>query len=278
MYKISFVFLLASFFQLTGGYAQIAKNDAANKELYNPQSTNPVRKDDIMFKKSLWFRMDLRTKVNAPLFANNNEISRLLVDAVKKDIIKPYKNDSLSTAMTKEEFLSRLRIPMADNVDDDIEWENENPWGDSSDEAVELGPDEYLPRQLYVLEMKEDMIFDKRESRMKHDILALTIVIPADQTPTGIDKVLASFSYKELVNSLFKNNPNAIWFNPQNAGAHMNLADAFTLRLPDGMLVKYENPRDNRIVDLYGDSKRSLIEAQNAVMQLMEYEALLWEY
>ncbi|UZR93749.1 gliding motility protein GldN [Chondrinema litorale] len=278
MYKISFVFLLASFFQFSGVYAQIAKNDAANKELYNPQSTNPVRKDDIMFKKSLWFRMDLRTKVNAPLFANNNEISRLLVEAVKNDMIKPYKNDSLSTAMSKEEFLSRLKIPMTDNVDDDIEWENENPWGDETEENVELGPDEYLPRQLYVLEMKEDMIFDKRESRMKHDILALTIVIPADQTPTGIDKVLASFSYKELANSLFKNNPNAIWYNPQNAGAHMNLADAFTLRLPDGMLVKYENPRDNRIVDLYGDSKRSLIEAQNAVMQLMEYEALLWEY
>jgi hypothetical protein len=58
----------------------------------------------------------------------------------------------------------------------------------------------------------------------------------------------------------------------------MNLADAFTLRLPDGMLVKYENPKDNRIMDVYGESKRSLIEAQKAVMQLMEYEALLWEY
>ncbi|MEM1135486.1 MAG: gliding motility protein GldN [Bacteroidota bacterium] len=277
MYKTSII-LLVPFFVQTGLFAQLAKNDVTSESLYNPKSINPVRKDDIMFKKSLWFRLDLRTKVNAPLFAQNNEISRILIDAVKNNVITPYKNDSLNTEMAKEEFLTRLKIPLTDNEEDeDIDWNNENPWG-GEEESLELGPDEYLPRQLYVIEMKEDMIFDSKESRMKHDILAFTLVIPAEQTPTGIDKVLASFSYKELVNKLFKNNPNAIWYNPQNAGAHLNLADAFTLRLPDGMLVKYENPKDNRVVDLYGENKRALIESQNAVMQLMEYEALLWEY
>lgn len=278
MHKLSIIVL----FSLLGtnlSFGQMAKNDVADRELYNPQSVNPVRKDDIMFKKSLWFRLDLRTKVNAPLFANNNEISRLLIDAVKKGVITPYKNDSLNTEMPKEDFLANLRIPLKGNDDDAFEFENEDPWTNGGEEEkLELGSEEYLPKQLYILEMKKDLIFDKRESRMKDDILAFTLIIPAEQTPTGIDKVLASFSYKELANGLFKNNPNAIWYNPQNAGAHMNLADAFTLKLPDGMLVKYENPKDNRIMDVYGESKRSLIEAQNAVMQLMEYEALLWEY
>jgi len=278
MHKLSIIVL----FSLLGSnlsFGQMAKNNVADRELYNPQSINPVRKDDIMFKKSLWFRLDLRTKINAPLFANNNEISRLLVDAVKKGIITPYKNDSLNTEMPMEDFLANLRIPLRGNDDDAFEFENEDPWtNDGEEKELELGPEEYLPKQLYILEMKKDLIFDKRESRMKNDILAFTLIIPAEQTPTGIDKVLASFSYKELVNDLFNNNPNAIWYNPQNAGAHMNIADAFALKLPDGMLVKYENPKDNRIMDVYGESKRSLIEAQNAVMQLMEYEALLWEY
>jgi len=261
------------------GFAQLAKNNVADNNLYNKQSINPVRKDDIMFKKSLWYRYDLRTKINAPLFAQNNEISRLLVDAVKRGIVKPYKNDSLNSVISKKEFLENLKIPLTGNQeDDDLGFDNVDPWTNESKEEIKLGPEEYLPKQLYILEMKEDLMFDKRESRMKHDILAFTLIIPAEQTPTGIDKPIASFSYKELVNSLFKNNPNAIWYNPQNAAAHLNLADAFTMRLPDGMLVKYENPKDNRIMDVYGESKRSLIEAQNAVMQLMEYEALLWEY
>mgnify|MGYP001068194723 CR=1 FL=1 len=278
MHKLSIVLILG-LLSFQTGFAQLAKNDVADKELYNKQSLNPVRKDDIMFKKSLWYRYDLRTKINAPLFAQNNEISKLLVDAVKQGIVTPYKNDSLNTVMSKKEFLENLKIPLSGkNDEDDLGFDNVDPWTNEPEKEVELGPEEYLPRQLYILEMKEDLLFDKRESRMKHDILAFTLIIPAEQTPTGIDKTVASFSYKELASKLFKNNPNAIWYNPQNAGAHLNIADAFTLRLPDGMLVKYENPKDNRIMDVYGESKRSFIEAQNAVMQLMEYEALLWEY
>ncbi|WP_020533568.1 gliding motility protein GldN [Flexithrix dorotheae] len=275
--KKTLTVLVIAILTLPSVTAQLARNNQPQEEQYNPNSIRPVRKDDIMFKKSLWYRLDLRTKINYPMFSENNEISRLLIDAVKNDIVKPFKNDSLQTRMDKRDFLERLRIPQYEPEEEIVGFDNDDAWGEPVQE-VELGPEEYLPRQLYVIELKKDIVFDKKESRMKDDIQAITIIIPAEQTPTGLDKVLASFSYKELVEHVFRNNPNALWFNPQNSAAHLNLEDAFTLRLPHGQLVKYENPKNSMIVDLYGGGKRALIESEKAIMQLMEYEALLWEY
>ncbi len=267
------------------GFAQ--EDPYANQ--YNEHSVRPIRKDDQMFKKSLWWRMDLRTKQNTPFFANNNEISRLLINAVREGRIEPFTNDSLNTRMSIEDFNEKLRIPQAalDAEADFKKFEDENlDWGPgtggtaSKSKKEEKAPisNEYFPRQLYILELKEDLIFDSRRSRMFHDLQVITLMIPAEQTPTGIEKVVCSFSYFELVHKVFKHNPDAIWFNPQNSSQHRNLTDAFELGLHGKYLVKYENPRDSYIVDIYGANKRSLQMSEQAVYRLMEYEATLWSY
>lgn len=255
---------------------------------YNEHSVRPIRKDDQMFRKSLWWRMDLRTKRNAPFFATNNEISRLLINAVREGRIKPFTNDSLNNRLSIEDFNEKLRIPQAalDAEADFKKWEDENlDWGPGTGgngtakkEEDTPAASEYFPRQLYILELKEDLIFDNRRSRMFHDLQVITLMIPAEQTPTGIEKVICSFSYRELVNQVFKHNPDAIWFNPQNSSQHRNLSDAFELGMHGKFLVKYENPRDSYIVDIYGDNKKSLQMSEQAVYRLMEYEATLWSY
>lgn len=234
-----------------------------------------------MFKKALWFRLDLRQKMNVGFFSDNNEITRLLINAVKAGKVRPFKNDSLTSRLSYTDFLDNLKLPSAGEEDalaDAEEWDNDDPWKEEAETKPKAAAaPEYLPRQLYLLEIKEDLIFDNRRSRMYHDILAITIVIPAEQTPTGIEKVVASFSYKELAEELFANNPNAIWYNYQNSAQHHNLADAFTLRLFDGMLVKYENPKNNTLVDMYKGGRQAVMMSQQILYQLMEYEATLWE-
>ncbi len=251
-------------------------------EQYNPHSVRPIRKEDQMFKKALWWRMDLRTKMNTPFFSQNSEITRLLIDAVKEGRIIPYSSDSLEHRLTLDEFHKRLRMPQFDlematpteieSLDDWDNWEYQGGTGVSGAAA------EYLPRQLYLLELKEDLIFDNRRSRMYNDINAVTIIIPGSENPAGLDKVLCAFSYKELVDKVFKDNPKAVWFNPQNSAFHHNFSDAFSLRMFEKTLVKYENPRGNAIIDLFQNPRKALIMSEQTIFQLMEYEATLWSY
>lgn len=278
--KILFV-MLALLLIASGLFAQSTEGQ------YNEWSVNAIRKDDQMFRKALWFRIDMREKQNVPFFADGNEITRLLIDAVKSGHIRPFKNDSLTTRMSLDEFEENLKIPKDDGDDDFIDGEkfdeNDDVWteGDTKSgkpkSVVVNTADEYLPKQLYVIEMKEDLIFDKRRSRMYEDMLAITIIIPGEQTAAGIDRELATFSYKELCEQVFANNPNALWHNPRNSAQSHNLKDAFTMHLWRGTLVKYENPKNGRIVDMYSGGKAALMAAERAIAQLMEYEALLWE-
>ena len=72
---------------------------------YNPNSVRPVHESNIMFKKTLWLRMSLKEKINRPFFASQMEITKLIIEAAKVGIIRPYMNDSLKTRMPQEQFL-----------------------------------------------------------------------------------------------------------------------------------------------------------------------------
>ena len=128
------------------------------------------------------------------------------------------------------------------------------------------------------MEIKEEMFFDKNRSRMYHDIQALTVVLPSEINPSGFQKNLASFKYKDLV-ELFRQMPEkALWYNTQNFAEHKNFSDAFELRLFSANLIKYANPEDMFIVDIYGSNKISVIKSQQLEYELIEFENELWEF
>lgn len=270
---------------------------------FNENSVNPIRESDILLKKRIWRRIDLREKQNKPFFAFNNELSKLLIEAVKAGVLTPYLNDSLETRMSREDFLKNLQMPdLAAGLTEEEKamgfgeettnsgWDN-NGWGNTENNnannnataggatASTASMNEFLPRQISVLELMEDMIFDKRRSRLYWDIQAVKLVIPASEFETGLMREVATFKYKDL-EQLFRSMPGeAIWFNAQNSAGHLNLADAFTLRLFSGRIVKVANPDDSFLVDIYNRSpKDGLMASQWIEMQLMEMEHELWEF
>ncbi len=276
----------------------VSAQELSGDQQYNPYSIRPVRKHDISFQKSLWWRIDLRQKMNQPLFAAENQITKIIIDAVKAGVLRPFQNDSLQTRMSNKDFNENLKIPGADDgADDDLfgggggdfgggdDWGSGGDWGGGGDAwgdaggdaAAEEVPQEFFPQQIYILDLKEDILFDRKRSRMYHDIQALTVVIPGEQYPTGLDKPLATFSYKELVENVFVDNYKAIWFNPENTAQHRNLADAFDLRLFSGTLTKYSNPKGEFIADTYsGNQEQALAKSQQYEFYLLEYESNLW--
>ena len=265
---------------------------------YNPNSVLPIHTEDIMFEKRVWRRVDLKEKQNLPFFAFNNEITKILIQAVKAGLLPVYVNDdSLRTRMTKEEFLENLKIPdfggggltdeeKAMGFEDDAgdDWGDDAGWGGDEagggeEEVVEEEANEFFPNQVSVMEVMEDMIFDRKRSRQYWDIQSLKLILPASNFETGLQREVGTFRFLDC-DRLFKSLPeSAIWFNPQNSAEHRNLADAFTLRLFSGRIVKVANPRDEFLADIYNKSPRAgIIASQKTEQDLMEMEHNLWEF
>ena len=315
----------------------------------NANSVRGINENDIMMKKTLWRRIDLKEKQNQSMFSKNNEISKYLMEAVKAGLIDAYTNDSLTTKIDPQKFHENLLIPntggglsaeeiaagftedkngaSGDGWDspkkDDKKKPADDGWGapkkaaapEPADDgwgapkkkavakttkgkkgakiaqpivevkkdtvAVAAAPafsgDEYFPKELNILEVKEDWIFDRKRSRLYYDIQSVTMLLPADKNAAGYEKPIASFKYKDL-DKLFRSDPKKfIWYNPQNQAQHKNLADAFDLRLFYGRITKVANPGDQDLVGMYGD-REGLMKSYQTEYELMETEHGLWEY
>jgi gliding motility associated protien GldN len=274
---------------------------------YNPNSLNPIPRYEQLYKLRIWRSIDLKEKQNKGFFARNGEITKLIMEAAKAgEIAEIYQSDSLKAKLTKDDFLAKLvqqqgqSFPAWDPsttyyLNDPVSYNGQN-YECQLDNTVGVNPSaatggewtvttmgkalEYLPQDVYQLNMAEDVIFDKRRSRLYYDIQA--IELSAFDINTSTYKSLGWFKYKDL-EKLFRNNPEkAIWFNRQNTAENKNYADAFLLRFFHGVITKIENPDDMGISDIYRANNRPYYESvwarEWAEMMLMEKEHNLWEF
>ncbi len=158
----------------------------------NPNSVNPIPESNQMYKKTVWRRMDLKEKQNRPFFSTSNELTRIVINAVNDGTLYPYEDDSLNKRMSKEAFLENLKLPDAeedkgDAAAQDDSW-GDSGWGDQT-QSEDISP-YYDASQLTVVRIKEDMIFDKVRSRLYYDIQSIELIIPSDQTATGLEKTV----------------------------------------------------------------------------------------
>ena len=302
---------------------------AAQEQATTASSTGshrPIPLSDQMFRKSIWRQVDLREKQNKPMFSEGKEISRVILEAVKRGELQAYKNDSLTSTYTPAEVQTRNSyIDAVDKLSaDEIAAGFKPESGGAGDEwgapaprraavrripkldaagkpmkdrrgrvimvnapaavTVAAAPkpagNEYRPKDIYEMEIKEDMIFDKKRSRMYHDIKSITLLVPSTlaSNTSGIEKPIGTFKYSDLV-KVFRANPqNAIWFNAENDAQHKNLADAFELWLFNSYITKVSNAGDSRLDDIYGGAQQGILAAQQTAADLIEYEYNLWSF
>lgn len=274
--------------------SQFAVAQEKSNNYLNPLSLRPIHEENVMYKTTLWRRIDLKEKQNQPLFSKGSEITRHLIDAVKAGLIEAYDNDSLTTRLTLDQFMERLMLQgeggglseeekaAGFSTGGDDGWGGDSggakPAAGTATAAVDPGAGvEIFPTQLTTLELKEDWIFDKQRSRQYFDILTMRLIIPADQTTLGFDRPICTFKYKEL-ERYFRSNPKCIWYNAANVAQHKNLADAFELRLFHGKIIKKSNALDNFLDDIYKSPREGLLKSEQLEHELMEFEHNLWEY
>ena len=283
--KIFVLFVLLSFASVDETYSQAEVSDG-----YNPLSLRQVHESYLLWKKTLWRRVDLGEKQNKPFFARNRELSKILIEGVEKGVLIPYLNDSVNddNVMSREEFLQRITQDEGEEEDeftdagfddDPFATLDDDPF--ATEEEEETGPQFIPKREFNIIEIREDLYFDRIHSRIYFDIQAISLYLPGDSffNLGGFEKPIASFRFIDLYN-LFKSMPKeAIWFNETNIAQHKNLGDAFLLRLFKGLIVKIANADDIRVSELYANSRKNGIMASVQVEQdLMEWESNLWEY
>jgi gliding motility associated protien GldN len=288
------------------GYAQTLEDLNVNEQ-YNPNSINPIPLYEQHYKVRVWRTVDLQEKQNKGFFAKNGEISKFIVDAIMSgEIADVYASDSLTTKLAKEDFVKRQQQeeattypawePGKDFYTDDIvsyNGKNYRALADSKGANPQTSSNEwtatsegkaanYFPADMTTLNICEDMIFDKRRSRLYYDIQGVELAIPGSKTKTGFNTSLCWIKYKDL-EKVFRAHPEkAIWFNRYNTAQNKNFADAFLLRLFKGTLTKVQNPDDESIFEIFIGNGRPYREAVMATewneMMLMEKEHNLWEF
>jgi hypothetical protein len=281
---------------ITSAMAQETTNNG-----HNPNSVRSIHESNVMWKVRYWRRMDLKEKQNQPFFSRNNEITKYLIEGVRSGVLTAYKNDSLTSKLSKEQFEANMKM---ENVDAGMSEEEkkagfgttassagaDDGWGSPAPTSgatntgaatpaaqPQMSDFSYYANQLTIMDIQEDVIFDKQRSRLYYDIQSLTIIIPANQTSKGFDMPVASFRYKDL-ERYFRSNTKCVWYNSVNQAQHKNMADAFDLRLFYARITKISNPEDKELNDIYKSDKAGLQKSQQMEHKMMEWEHNLWEF
>ena len=254
-----------------------------------------VDQAQVMFKKMVWRRMHLKEKQNSPFFSVNGEISRLLIEAVDEGLITPYRSDSCINFMPDIIFVSNISVEQEQNpfVGGGFNtggFDSFDGGGQQDDEPASDEPRllSIPPEEFSVIYLREEVVFDRNRSRMYNYIRSLTLALPADAgstyNPGGFEKPVAHFNYDEVV-ALFRGPyaDKAIYYNNQNPGAHLNMSDAFELRLFNAPITKISNDQDLDIRQIYAEQMATdpmsvIVIQQKYEYDLMEYESELWEY
>jgi gliding motility associated protien GldN len=282
----------------------------------NPNSIRPIDEEDVHYRARLWRRMDLNEKINQPFFSINNEISKYLVEWVKAGVLVPYKNDSLLVKLSAANFVENLKMEETTGDGELSEAEraagfggevakdakkpetkggagSDDGWGAGGAKATagtaEVATKDnfdakapistvayYFPKELSIIEIKEDAVIDRKRSRLYFDIQALTLIVPASKTKAGFDKAVASFRYKDVY-KLFRSNPDCIWYNSENETQHKNMADAFDLRMFQARIIKKGNAENKYLTDMFEGEKEGLLMSQLLEYKLLELEHDMWE-
>jgi gliding motility associated protien GldN len=240
----------------------------------------------IMFKKTLIRRLNLTEKQNKPFNAKNSELSALIIQGAKEGLLQPYMSDSCLRPMPDDEFISSLQYEIQGGGDD-FGGGFGGGFGDEAEEESEGDGKNFNdidPTEFNKLYIKEDLIFDRNRSRMFYYIRSITLGIPANPNyEIQFEKRVASFRYEDIIKLLRgPYRDKALWYNEENQGGHINLADALELRLFSAPIIGVSNSQNLDIRQMYSDKiaqdpMNAMVLQQEAEMKLMEYESNLWE-
>lgn len=251
----------------------VKKEHIANKK-YIPYAY--VREADMLWSKTVWRMIDMREKLNQPLYyptrviGDRRNLIQVIIDAVEAGDLVTYDanaSDEFAVRLSTSEFKTQLG-----NFDDTADVVNAETG--IMEKVVAKG--EYHISEVKKILLKEVWYFDKKYSRMDVRIIGMCPIIEmANDDGNRIDQKLTFWIYyPELRPFLSKQEV----YNTRNDSQRDSFDDLFAKRRFGSYIFREENVYNNRSIIDYYQGMETTLESERIKNDIFIKEHDMWEY
>ena len=264
---------------ITAVYAQNVLDGVYVKEHYPTRKVIPythLREADVMWATRIWRKLDLREKINHPLYdpiepiKNRRSLTQVILEAVREGSLTAYDplDDEFTMTLTKAEIERKLSFIDTQYI------ENPEPPYDLQMTVIE---EEFQPKNVKEFRLKEDWFFDRQKSVLEVRIIGIQPVADNIDRTTGEvrGKEPMFWVYFPEARNIFAS---AEVFNRQNDAERRTLEDIFWKRMFGSYVYKEKNVYDRQISDYMLNGIDQLLEAERIKEEIFILEHDLWEY